>query len=64
MRRAAAAFRTQGLKVIPAPTDIRVGRGRFSLAEFLPTLGGLHYSTMAMEEYIGMLAYRLKGWIK
>ena len=64
MRRAAAAFRTQGLKVIPAPTDIRVGRGRFSLAEFLPTPGGLLYSTMAMEEYIGMLAYRLKGWIK
>ena len=63
MRRAAAAFRTQGIAVIPTPTDVRVVRHDFSLYRLFPTSTGLEKSSIAIKEYIGWWIYRLRGWI-
>ncbi len=64
MRRAVAAFRTQGVEVIPAPTDLRVSRKGFTLYQLLPTVNGLEKSTIALKEYMGWWVYRLRGWIR
>ena len=64
MRRAAAAFKTQGVDVIPAPTDVRVVDREFSLWKLLPTVGGLEKSSVATKEYLGWWVYRLRRWIE
>ena len=63
MWRAAAVFRSQGLEVIPAPTDVRVVPRPFTPARLLPDLSALEFSTAATKEYVGFLVYCLKGWI-
>ena len=63
MRRAVAVFRSQGVKIVPAPTDVRIVSQRLSPGKFLPTLSGLEYSTIATKEYIGWAMYWLRGWI-
>ncbi|MBT6620225.1 MAG: YdcF family protein [Gemmatimonadetes bacterium] len=64
MRRAVAAFRTQGIVVIPAPTDIRVVARDFSLLQLLPTVAALEKSSIAIKEYIGWWIYGIRGWIR
>ena len=64
MRRAVAVFRTQGVEVIAAPTDLRVSRKGFTLYQLLPTVNGLEKSTIALKEYMGWWVYRLRGWIR
>ena len=64
MRRAVAAFRTQGIVVIPAPTDIRVVQQGFSLLRLLPTVIALEKSSIAIKEYIGWWIYGIRGWIR
>lgn len=63
MRRSAAVFRSQGVQIVPAPTDVRIVSQRFTPGQFLPTLSGLEYSTIATKEYIGWVVYWLRGWI-
>ena len=63
MRRSVAVFRTQGVEVIPAPTDVRVVDLPPNLGKLVPTLGGLEFSTIAIKEHVGLWVYRLRGWI-
>ncbi|MBT4500043.1 MAG: YdcF family protein, partial [Gemmatimonadetes bacterium] len=63
MRRSVAVFRTQGMEVIPAPTDVRVVDLPPNLGSLVPTLGGLEFSTIAIKEHVGWWVYRLRGWI-
>ena len=61
MRR--AAFRRVGPNVIPAATDIRVVYPLYSsLVDFLPDAGSLAQTTEAIKEWIGLAAYRVRGW--
>lgn len=63
MPRAAAAFRRAGLDVIPAPTDDERVRDLPWVLKILPDTDALALSTLAYREYIGLLIYRLRGWI-
>jgi uncharacterized SAM-binding protein YcdF (DUF218 family) len=73
MPRALAAFRHQGIDAIAAPTDFTPGlgedsRGALSKLEVdalepLPNPGSLDESSAALHEYIGLIQYRLAGWI-
>lgn len=59
MRRAAAAFRAQGLDPIPSPSALRWGGTPF----WLPTRSALRGSAGALHEYAALAFYRLEGWI-
>ena len=70
MPRAEAAFRRAGLDVVPAATDYRPippayrGPRRTPLIlGLLPRVGALKSSSQALKEHLGLLVYRLRGWI-
>lgn len=73
MPRSVALFRKQGIEVIPAPADFSVTEtswGQLIHADFpglivslLPNVGNLSLTTNALKEYIGILAYHLRGWL-
>lgn len=65
MPRALAVFRSQGVDVIPSPTDIAVvGKKKLSIFDWLPDAGALAQTTMAIKEHIGYAIYKWRGWIK
>ncbi len=63
MPRSVAIFRKIGFTVIPATTDFRSGDGAedFLLA-ILPSAEALNDSTLVLKEWVGLFAYRLRGW--
>lgn len=64
MPRAAALFRSRGLRVTPAPTDIQVVEGNDTTPmDLLPGAEALLGTTQALHEYLGMVYYRMRGWI-
>ena len=73
MPRALAAFRHQGIDAIAAPTDFTPGLGEDASGalselavhalELLPNPGSLDESSAALHEYMGLIQYRLAGWI-
>ncbi len=73
MPRSVAIYKKLGWEVIPAPTDYIVTdrawdelwRSNFTnqLLNFLPRAENLSQTTNALKEYLGMLVYRLRGWI-
>lgn len=73
MPRAVAIFQRQGFDVIPAPTDYLVTQADwdyyFSLVpsiqvfNLLPGTEAMDRTTNALKEYIGILVYRLRGWL-
>lgn len=73
MPRSVALFEHQGLEVIPAPTDFRTtqadwealshGDIRNLLVNLLPGPDNLQMVTVALKEYLGILVYRLRGWL-
>ena len=73
MPRSAAIFRKQGIDIIPAPTDYHVTRSEFErsrsadlgafLLGLLPTSSSLEDTSSALREYLGILIYRLRGWL-
>lgn len=58
MFRAAGAFESQGLKVVPAP--IVAGAAPVGITAFLPRAGALAASVSALHEYIGRLWYQMR----
>ncbi|UCF37634.1 MAG: YdcF family protein [Acidobacteriota bacterium] len=64
MPRARAVFQTAGLDVIPVPTDFEaVDREMpFSLL-ITPNADELEKTTRALREYLGIVVYRMRGWI-
>ena len=64
MPRSVAVFEAAGVNVLPAPTDISVLDQRYDgLSQWLPTIGAISAVDRAMHEYIGLLVYRLRGWL-
>jgi uncharacterized SAM-binding protein YcdF (DUF218 family) len=63
MPRSVAIFKKIGFIVTPATTDFRSGDGDedFLLA-ILPSAEALNNSTLALKEWVGLVAYRLRGW--
>jgi uncharacterized SAM-binding protein YcdF (DUF218 family) len=73
MPRAVAALNKVGLQVIPAPTDFQVTGEDWAyytrldpliqLGNLLPRAVDLERTTRALKEYIGIVIYRLQGWL-
>lgn len=72
MPRSLLIFQRQGMDVIPAPTDFLVSDSELTeitatpkaaILGLLPDAKYIHMFTNAMKEYIGMVIYRLRGWI-
>ncbi len=72
MPRSVAIFEKQGFSVNPAPADFQVtesdaGESATSLGarffHLLPDAQYLALSTRALKEYLGIVVYRLRGWM-
>lgn len=64
MPRAVLLFRSTGLRVLPFPTDQRIGPGRgYTPSAFLPGASSLRESELAMREYYGLAVYRTKFFL-
>jgi uncharacterized SAM-binding protein YcdF (DUF218 family) len=73
MPRSVALFEKQGFDVIPAPADYNITQADWArlwepnlttqLFNLLPSVGNLGATTSALKEYIGILAYNLRGWL-
>lgn len=61
MQRSERSFRKQGLEVIPAPCSFRTFQ--FNVGQFLPNWNPIAYNEVALHEYVGLLAYWIRGWI-
>jgi len=74
MPRSVALFEHQGIEVIPAPTDYTVTREGLEnlssldpqtlLVNLVPNTSSLSLTTNVMKEYIGLMVYRLQGWLE
>lgn len=79
MPRALAAFRHENIDAIPAPADFETPRlyaqlsasgvrGRVDWLEtiallIIPNSASLNQAGVALHEYVGLLVYRVNGWI-
>lgn len=72
MPRSLLIFKHQGITAIPAPTDFLVTDNELqelqsspqaTLLNILPDSDRLQQSTRALKEYIGLVVYRLRGWL-
>lgn len=73
MPRAVALFEKQGFEVIPAPADYNITQADWNrlwqpslttqLFNLLPSVGNLNDTTSTLKEYLGILIYRLRGWL-
>ncbi|MEL7037886.1 MAG: YdcF family protein [Cyanobacteria bacterium J06592_8] len=71
MPRSRLVFQRQGIEVIPAPTDFLVSQQDFQptatiqgkILDLIPDTQALQQFTQALKEYIGMVVYRLRGWL-
>ena len=72
MPRSLAIFKHQEINAIAAPTDFLVTEGEIqelgntpkgAILSLLPDSKNLDHFTMALKEYIGMIVYRLRGWV-
>lgn len=60
MPRAVWCFAGQGFEVLPAPADYLGGRHAYDLRSYLPGMGALHDSGLALREYLGIIWYRIR----
>lgn len=71
MPRSLQIFKKQGIEAIAAPTDFRIVTQpnptdqslQAHILNTVPDVGRLEYSTRALKEYIGIIIYRLRGWL-
>ncbi len=72
MPRSLLIFKHQGITAIPAPTDFLVSdyelqelsnSSQSKLLSLLPNADNLEHFTSALKEYIGLVVYRLRGWL-
>ncbi len=72
MPRSLAIFKRQKITAFAAPTDFLVSTNEFQeiqssfeakLLASLPDSGALQNFTRALKEYIGLVIYRLRGWV-
>lgn len=73
MPRAVAIFKKQGFDVLPAPTDYQVTDADWAhytqadlslqLYNLLPASADLDLTSRAIKEWIGIVVYRMRGWL-
>jgi len=63
MPRSMGAFTAVGWQVIPYPVDFSIDRQTELRASF-NLVDGLHDSTLAGHEWVGLVGYRLMGWTR
>ena len=73
MPRSVALFEHQGMEVTPAPTDYAITQAAWEdltqpnlAVQFLnlfPNISNMGLTTSVLKEYIGMIVYRLRGWM-
>lgn len=72
MPRALAVFRHEGIDAIPAPTDFEdsgpppkgtLGMLAETALQLPPDVDSLGQSSRVVKEYLGLIAYRIAGWI-
>ncbi|TVQ44919.1 MAG: YdcF family protein [Gloeocapsa sp. DLM2.Bin57] len=68
MPRSMAIFTKLGIEAIPAPTDFLVTRTyNYTFEDFilnlLPHANRLALTNLALKEYLGIVVYRLRGWL-
>lgn len=73
MPRSVRLFEKAGLEVIPAPTDFNITDADIEqlssrnlatqLVNWLPNASNLELAGTALKEYLGILVYRLRGWL-
>ena len=64
MYRSVKIFKKYGFTVYPAPTDYWIEKkNQWNIFSFLPDANALFYSTTALHEYYGLLAYKVMGWL-
>jgi uncharacterized SAM-binding protein YcdF (DUF218 family) len=63
MSRAAAAFHKQGLFPQPYPVDFQADGEAIHLFDFIPSVRALNVMTDVVHELIGLVMYRLQGYI-
>ena len=63
MLRALAAFRARGLDPAPIPV-FTINRGALAFADFLPSVKGAYEVHQALYEVLGLIYYKLAGYIK
>jgi uncharacterized SAM-binding protein YcdF (DUF218 family) len=70
MPRSLLIFKRQGIAANPAPTDFLVTDNELKepqnskpLLNLIPDAKQLDNSTRALKEYIGIIVYRLRGWL-
>ena len=63
MRRALATFRGAGIDATPAASlDPLTSQSR--LQSFIPTADGLRFTRDVAHEYVGLLQYAARGWLR
>ncbi len=60
MQRSVRLFERQGFKVVPYTVDFRVGIRDITPMDFLPDIGSLSLTSLALREQIGRVFYLLK----
>jgi uncharacterized SAM-binding protein YcdF (DUF218 family) len=69
MPRSVGLFQHQGIDVIPAPTDFKVTQNdrdagwQSVLINLFPDVSSLNQTSAVIKEYIGILVYRMRGWM-
>lgn len=72
MPRSILIFKKQGIDAIPAPTDFLISPQELQnsqsstegqLLKLVPDAESLYLATRALKEYIGIVIYRLRGWL-
>jgi uncharacterized SAM-binding protein YcdF (DUF218 family) len=71
MPRSVKIFEKLGIEALAAPTDYRIAfpppakdqSWQAVLLDMLPDTSRLDYSTRVIKEYIGLVVYRLRGWL-
>lgn len=73
MPRSVAIFKRLGFEVIPAPTDFRITQAGWEqlfsgslptlLLNLVPSAENLSQTSGALKEYLGLIIYRLRGWL-
>lgn len=73
MPRSVALFEKLGIEVIPSPIDFTITEDGWNrtfspnletfLTNILPNSSAIGLTTTAMKEYIGLITYRLQGWL-
>ena len=65
MPRALATFYAAGINVIPSPADFKTfDDDTVYFKAFLPDIDAFRGTLKALNEYLGILAYRHRGWIE